>query len=541
MVAMKASFLLKAEKKLEETITRGTFRLAVGYPNSYHVGMSSLSHLWVHRLALNIPGISVERFYADDDLETRSLESGRPLGDFDVLAFTLSFEPDAVFLLKTLMRAGIACRREERLLRDPLIIVGGAVASINPLPLAPCVDIFCLGAAEILWPALIQKLRDSTKHEKLLEELAEEDGFFIPEFHLDPQGHPIGRRRRLEKRDRHFQEGRENVPASHIITPNTLYRQRGLIEMSRGCPEKCSYCWVSHNYGRLRSYPASSILERVDELSTLSRRIGFVATAVGDHPNLLEILRYCRSKNLQVSLSSLRIPAMKADILENLAASGARSITIAPETGNDALRASMQKRISNREILAAVDMAQQSGIEALKMYFIIGLPGEEDADVLAIVSLLREARTIMLGHEKRRGRIAGLSAGISILVPKPYTPYQKLGMISGAEARRKLKLLRKAALGLSNLRIDLPSHRMALWQSVLSRADTRAFEALMAAAQGQGIAEVLRTFPELVRKSSGMQEERPLWQFISSAPSKRLQESTTRLLHDHDTGDIKIP
>ncbi len=515
---MNNSELLAAEKHLRETTAHGSFRLAVGYPNSYHVGMSSLSHLWVHRLALGVKDIAVERFYADDSFRARSLESGRPLGDFDALALTLSFELDAANLLRILINAGIALRREERHPRDPLIIVGGAVASINPFPISPAVDIFCLGAAEILWPPLLERLRDSRNHDRLLEELAEEDGFFIPRHHLDEQGNPISRRRRLEKRNRHFQASKESVPASHIVTPSTEYRDRGLIEMSRGCPEKCAYCWVSHNYGRLRYYPTEAILDRVGEISTLTRKIGFVATAVGDHPQLEEILDHCRSKKLQVALSSLRIPAMRREILEPLAASGARSITIAPETGGDRLRFALRKAITNEEILKAVDCAQESGIEALKMYFIVGLPDESDDDIRAIIALLAKARDMMLRHEKKRGRISGLHAGISILVPKPYTPYQNLSFIPSAEARRKLRILKKESCSLPNLQLDLPSYRMALWQTVLSRGDTRAFEALREAAGGVGVARVLRDFKDLVEQSSAQQLPNPPWQFISSAP-----------------------
>lgn len=524
---MRTSKYLAQERHLETIRKHGSFRLAVGYPNSYHVGMSSLSHLWVHRLALGVPGISVERFYADNALKARSLESGRPLGDFDALAFSLSFELDAVHLLKILSRAGIALEREKRHPRAPLVIVGGAVASINPLPISPAVDIFCLGAAEIIWPQLLGKLKDTRNLSCLLEELAEEDGFFIPRFHLNDHGRPIARQRRLEKRDRHFQGPKENVPASHIVTSNTEYRLRGLIEMSRGCPEKCKYCWVSHNYGRLRCYPADAIFERVEEVSTLTRRIGFVATAVGDHPELEKILTHCLSKDLQVALSSLRIPAMRKEILEMLAASGARSITIAPETGSDRLRSALGKAISNEEILQAVETAQRCGIEALKMYFIIGLPEESHDDIVAMTRLLKDTRKIMLNYERGRGRISGLHVGISILVPKPYTPYQRLGMISASEARQRLKLVKKENRKLSNLRLDLPSYRMARWQTFLSRSDTRAFDALKNAAAGQNIADLLRDFEHLADESSRAQVGDPPWMFISSAPHSAPERNPT--------------
>ncbi|HHQ48501.1 MAG TPA: radical SAM protein, partial [Acidobacteria bacterium] len=365
--------LLGAERRLLELSPHGRLRVGVGYPNTYHVAHSSLAFQWVLRLTREVPGAGVERFVTDPGLAGRTLELGTPLGEFDILAFSISFELDAVNVIRTLEAAGIPVRREERGAGFPLVVLGGAVASINPLPLAPVADVFCLGAAERVWRPLLELALDEPDRERLLARLASMEGYFVPEHHLDAAGRPLHRLRRLEKR-RHEMEEAGLVPVSQLISPNTEYRDRGLVEMSRGCPEKCRYCWVSHNYGRLRAYPAEHILARVEELAAVTRRIGFVATAVGDHPELARILETCRSMGLDVALSSLRIPAMREEILRPLAASGARSITIAPETGSDELRRRLGKPTGNAEILAAVEAAQRSGIESLKMYFIAGLP-----------------------------------------------------------------------------------------------------------------------------------------------------------------------
>ena len=173
-------------------------------------------------------------------------------------------------------------------------------------------------AAERLWQPLLEACLEIRDRDRLLEDLAGRDGYFVPRHHLDEDGRPTGRRRRIEKRDEHMAD-HAMVPSSHIVTPNTEYSNRGLVEMSRGCPEKCRYCWVSYNYGRLRSYPEEGILDRVDRIATISDRIGFVATAVGDHPKLAEILHECRRRDLNVALSSLRIPAMTEDVLRPLA------------------------------------------------------------------------------------------------------------------------------------------------------------------------------------------------------------------------------
>jgi radical SAM superfamily enzyme YgiQ (UPF0313 family) len=205
-----------------------------------------------------------------------------------------------------------------------------------------------------------------------------------------------------------------------------------------------------------------------------------------------------------VALSSLRIPAMVEAVLRPLAESGARAVTIAPETGTDSLRAKLKKPISNAQILEAVDTAQRCGIPDVKMYFIVGLPGEDDQDLLGICDLLRRAVAIVRRRGRDRGRVGTVHAGFSVLVPKPYTPYQHEPMLSANEANRRLNLLWKGLRGTDNLRMSRPSYREAVWQGFLSRGDCRAFQALESAASGAPLSRVMT--------------RHPTWRFISSAP-----------------------
>lgn len=511
--------LLSRERWLVEPPLHGRLRVGVGYPNNYHVACSSLAFQWVGRLTGRVPHVGIERFVMDGGLAGRTLELGTPLAELDMLAFSISFELDAVNVVRVLEAAGIPLDRRERGPGFPLIVLGGAVASINPLPLSPVADVFCLGAAERVWAPLLELAMEEPDRDRLLERLASMEGYLVPRHHLDETGRPHHRLRRLEKH-RAQMENPVLVPASHMVTPDTEYRDRGLVEMSRGCPEKCAYCWVSHNYGRLRIYPADHILARVEELAAITNRIGFVATAVGDHPELVAILERCREMGLDVALSSLRIPAMREDILRSLAATGARSITIAPETGSDGLRLRMGKHTTNAEILEAVATAQRSGIESLKMYFIVGLPGETDDDLLAIGRLAREASDILLRSGRPRGRVGRLHLGVNLLIPKPYTPYHAVPMLSQAEARRRLTLVERSLRGVPNLRLDRPSWRLSLWQGYLSRADAGAFLPLTEIARGDTLAAVLRRHGDRIhRLAFAPQELGAPWHFISSAPS----------------------
>lgn len=514
--------LLDDERRALEASTAGGLRVGVGYPNTYRVGMSSLAFQWAVELAASSEDVGVERFFADSSVSNgRTLESNCPLGHFDLLAWSCSFELDAVNLLRTLDAAGIPRRRIERNQRHPLLVMGGAVASINPLPLAPAIDVFVLGSAELLWPQLIALTREIGNRERLLLELAERDGYFVPAHHLDVDQRPTGRRRRIEKRDAQMADP-AMVPASHVVTPHTEYGNRGLVEMSRGCPEKCRYCWVSYNYGRLRCYPTEAILERVERIRGITDRIGFVATAVGDHPDLAEILEQCRLRDLDVALSSLRIPAMREEVLRPLADSGARSVTIAPETGTDELRRRLNKPITNASILDAADTAFRCGMESLKMYFIIGLPGESDADLRGIADLVRRVQELMLAHGRERGRVGTVHAGFNVLVPKPYTPYAREAMLTRGEMRRRMQLVKDGLAKVANLRLDLPAYRESLWQAYLSRGDCTAFHALETAASASSFGRMMAVHrAEIEQSAFNPVGGEPVWQFITSAPIKR--------------------
>lgn len=521
--------LLEDERKRLSLPRQGRFRIGVGYPNTYRVALSSLAYQWVIELASEIPDLAVYRFFAPPDGAGRTLDDDIPLGSLHLLAWSCSFELDAVNLIRTLDEAGISRRRRHRSPRDPLIVVGGAVASINPLPLAEAVDVFVLGAAELLWPQLLELAAEQPDREKLLDDLASRDGYFVPDHHLDAAGRPIGRLRRMEKRDPEMADP-VMVPSSYVVTPHTEYRNRGLVEMSRGCPEKCRYCWVSYNYGRLRCYPAEAIIDKVRGLAEFTDRVGFVATAVGDHPHLPEILEESRALGLDVALSSLRIPAMVPEVLRPLADSGARSVTIAPETGSDELRRKLNKPISNARILEAVETAQECGLSHLKMYFIIGLPGEDDLDLTAIGELLESTRRIMLAHGRRRGSVGTLHAGCSVLVPKPYTPYSRAPFLGKTEYRRRLALVETPLKTMDNVRFDRPSYREALWQTILSRGDHSTFELINELADHGNLGRLLTEHrDDAVRPTSLEVEGDPVWRFIGSAPTPaRPVDSKTR-------------
>lgn len=474
--------------------------LALAYAAPYEVGMSSLGFQRVYELVHNQDDWSCERFFADGKGMPLSVDHDRPLNEFGCIAFSVSFEEDYIRLLQMLERARVPVRRRDRSAYDPLIVMGGSCAAINPLPMAAFIDVFALGAAENLLNEMLAALAEESEREAVLERLAETPGFFVPAHH-DPEASGDGFRssklRKLELTGEQMAQS-GNLPTTSILTPKTEFADKFLIEMSRGCPEKCRYCWATFGMGKFRWHPTEAILDSFDRARAETTQLGFVATAVGDHPEIGRILGTAHEMGFRSSVSSIRIPAVTPEVLEPLYASGARSITLAPETGNDRMRFIMNKPITNAQLLEKVRLIFNHGFQTLKLYFIVGLPGETMEDVEAILSLAAECRQIMLEEKAHTGVAGHVHLGTNILIPKPYTPWQREPMDDERNLKRKISTLKKGVSQLPNVSIDTMPIRQAVWQTYISRAGSDAADAIEQAAQGRSIAQTLRGFAERI-------------------------------------------
>ncbi len=511
-----------AHRAVERPVARfpahGRTTLALAYANTYHVGMSSLAFQRLYRLVAETPGWAVERFFADGAGMPRSVELESPLAAFGAVAFSISFEEDYVHLVEMLARAGIPPRRTARGAGAPLVIAGGSATMINPLPLAPFVDVFALGAAENLLPELLPALAESARPDEALERLAGRPGFFVPARHLrdDGRGAAATQVAKLElSEDQMRRPG--HLPTTAIVTPKTEFADKYLIEMSRGCPEKCRYCWATFGMGRFRWHPTEFILGALNEARGVTDRLGFVATAVGDHPDIERILTAATDQGFRTSVSSIRIPAVSPGALAALAASGERSITLAPETGSDRLRRALNKPVPNELLLEKVRLIFRHGFTRLKLYFIVGLPGETAADVEAIVDLARACRRLMLEELAPAGVIGHIHLGANFLVPKPYTGYQRQGMEAPALLEERNARLERGVAALPNVSLATMPLRQAVWQGYLSKAGVEAATAIERVAAGESLGSVLRRFADAIESEVF---ERPVpgrrlrWQFL---------------------------
>ena len=484
----------------------GKLRVALAFPNTYFVGMSNLGFQTVYRLFNELEDVVCERVCLPPKQELqaqlasgtplRTIESETPVRDFDVLAFSVSFEWDYTNVVSMLRLAGIPVRAESRTRHDPLIVIGGAVTFVNPEPLAPFADVIAAGEGEMLVPSLMTAFHEATDRGDLLQRLAQERGFYVPSFYdvryaadgrIDAfvprpgTGAPATVKKAAVKSTDHL-----DPPSTRIFTPDTEFGSRFLIEVVRGCANLCRFCWAGYNYLPVRAFPADRILDLARQARPYASRAGLVSIALCDHPEIERILSGLIDMGYSISPASLRLDDLTESIVGMLHQSGERSITIAPETGSDRLRRVINKTVTNAEILEKADLIFRSGMENLKLYYMIGLPTETEDDLRAIRDLTGELRDIMLTHAKGRGRIGRIVASVNPLIPKPGTAYQWLPMEDPAITDRKGKRLRSLVADLDNVYFNIKSERHSYYQALLSLGDRRVAPAIEAAERNGG-------------------------------------------------------
>jgi len=481
-------------------------RIALAFPNTYFVGMSNLGFQTVYRLFNERDDTVCERVFLPPKQDVQdalraglrlvTLESQVPVADVDVLAFSVSFEWDYTNVLTVLRLAGLPLRAAERDQRHPLVVLGGATSFLNPEPLAPFVDVVCAGEGEPLVPALVTGLAAGGGRQAVLDRLSRLPGMYVPAL-VDVSYDAEGRVRRFAPAtgaDVRIPIPRVSLrasdmgdpPATTVFSPDTEFGSRLLIEVVRGCANLCRFCWAGYNYLPVRAFDAGRILRIAEEARSHSSRVGLVSIALCDHPDIERILGRLVELGYHVSPASLRVDDLTPPIVRLLRESGERSMTIAPETGSDRLRRVLNKAVTNAEILDRADMVFASGIENLKLYYMLGLPTETDEDLVAIRDLTAGIRDCMLKHARGRGAIGRIAASVNALVPKPGTAYQWMPMEAAQVTERKMRRLRQLVAGLDNVYFTIKSERHAFYQALLSLGDRRVAAVIEAAERNGG-------------------------------------------------------
>lgn len=427
-------FMLQNDKYLRDEVrliepSNGHIRVCAAYPNVYETAMSSLGFHFLYEALNSYPELSVDRCYLPAENAVKlalskylcSFETATPLPDFNILAFSVSYETDFINVLRMLRLARIPFRRRERLEGGyPLIICGGPAALQNMVPMYEIFDVIAAGAGEDALGAIIKTyaaqaargMDSRSVNREVMRELAVKDNFFVPAEAGTRGGAPV----------RCVRPAAERFARTVILTPHTEFKFRALIETVRGCVRRCRFCMVGSCYGRFRYNPVSEIEAYIESLAGRTRKIGLLGPAVSAHPGLVELYRGTRERGLDISMSSIYINEISEELIRLLSDNEQKNITVAVESASEDVRAAAGKNLSDEDIYANLDKALACGIKNFKVYFILGLydfygkNGDAEAgDTAAFIGRLA-------GYLAGRRPDSRLKISVNPLVVKPRTP-----------------------------------------------------------------------------------------------------------------------
>lgn len=482
--------ILAAEKGATPKNWGGKLPVCLVYPSSYRTAMSNLGFQAVYAQLNSSADVVCERAFLPEGEDLReylrsgtqllSLESQRPLQDFGVIAFSVSFESDYLHIPKIFRLAGIPPFANERNDTHPLIMAGGAALFLNPEPVAEFMDLVCVGEAEaILSPLFTLLQEEGIEREELLKRAAGLAGIYAPSFyqisyngtgieaiHNLPPAPPRVARVWTKELD-------GNPVRSEIYTPDTEFSDMHLIELSRGCPRGCRFCAAGFIYRPYRQRSLEVIKREVDRGLEDHKRLGLVGAAVSDYREIGELCRHILRQGGKVSVSSLRMDNLDEELIDALKASGHKTVAIAPEGGSQRLRDLIKKDLDEEQILAACERLIAGDILNLKLYFIVGLPTETIADLDEMVRLVARIRERVVEAAKKRGRLGEIVLSVNPFVPKPFTPLQWCAMEGTKSLEEKIGFLRTSLAPMANVRMIAESPKDAYLQALLSRGDRR--------------------------------------------------------------------
>jgi radical SAM family uncharacterized protein len=501
----KVQALLEQEQGTVRKDWGGKVSFALVYPNSYAVGMSNLGFQTIYRHLNALPDVVCERVFLPDpgDVEELrrtggapfSLESLRPLTDFHMVGFSVTYEGDYINVLRLLKLAGLPLRAADRRPRDPLVLMGGVCAFSNPEPLAPFMDLVVVGEGEELVVELIARYREGAgDRARFLSELAAVEGVYVP-GRYDVAWAPDGTLAAVTPREgapaivakRRLRNVNAFETIATVKTPNAEYGHMALLEVGKGCGRGCRFCLEGQVYRPVRHRSVDALRATVQAMAASGeKRIGLVGACVSDYPWIGELLKVVEENGLEVSISSIRADSLTDDLVAALARGGHRTLTVAPEAGTERLRRAIRKAITDEQILAACDLVRTHGIPNLKTYFMIGQPTETREDVEAIPELaarMLERLRVLDGVGHPFGR---LTLSISSFVPKPWTPFQWAPFDGAESLQAKLEIIKHGVRRFSNVRVFHENPREAALQALLARGDRRVAEFLELAAALDG-------------------------------------------------------
>jgi len=505
----KYSDLLANEKGYQKKIWGDLLTVCLAYPNYYRTGMSNLGLHTIYSLINRQPSFLCERAFlpepkdeptfTEGSVPLFSLESQKPLAEFDIIAFSIPFENDYLNTLKMLAMGGITLSARERKETEPLIISGGVSVTLNPEPLADFFDLFLLGEGEEVLPEFLTLFEDSrrlgfSRSEFLSRTQKETEGAYVPKYykvnykanHLIENIEPVDAAFPEKIKTRRISDINAFTTDQCISAPIAEFKDIFLTETSRGCQRGCRFCAAGFLYRPARFRSLTVLEPSFSKGIKEQKKIGLLGTAVSDHPDMNSLCRYLINHKGGVTVSSFRLDRLDDELVSMLKESGIETLSLAPEAGSQHLRDIIHKGITDEHIMNAVRLLIEHGIANIRLYFMVGLPTETEEDIDAIIDLIKKIKHHAMKISVGKKRFKRITLSINQFIPKPVTPFQWHPLEEVNIVRKKLRKIVAAMRKESSVKVihDLPKWNYI--QALLSLGDRKVSNILLSAHKNNG-------------------------------------------------------